>query len=188
MYRLHCSWLQHRPRRPEGLGEKEVLSYCSTHANSKGNFCFPVSPQLTIEKEGGLQDWWLALVALYRALTAAKDYDTQEGHLWYLNQRDVTQVPSPLDIGTQSCKLLSTCQGALSTSLTAGINESWGKGPQQPKGPQQSQEMLSNWLAGYLPLQAQETIEQVKPVQGRSKPSDGREKIIQLPRKKDNLE
>lgn len=61
-----------------------------------------MSPQLTAETEGGLQDWWLALFALHTAPTAANDYDTQEGHLWCLNQRDVTQAPSFLDIWAQS--------------------------------------------------------------------------------------
>lgn len=87
-------WLQNCPRHSQGLRAEKILSYCWIQANSKGNFYFLVSPQVTPEKEGGVQNWQLALAASYRALTAASTCDSQEGHLWYLNQRDTTQAPT----------------------------------------------------------------------------------------------
>lgn len=36
--------LQNCPKHSPGLRGEKILSYCRTPANSKGNFCFPVSP------------------------------------------------------------------------------------------------------------------------------------------------
>lgn len=65
---LHCSWLQYHRRHPEGPEAKEILSNYSAHSNSSGDLSFPLSSQLTAEKVGGLQGWWLALAALHLLL------------------------------------------------------------------------------------------------------------------------